>query len=109
MSISKRGQSGEGWTGFYDEPRYSSGYATLFHTIAFMPETHMLKPFKDRVLSTYALMQAMIAQSSICGGVLKKRAQDIAADRDSSPAGAGLEGGQVEVGFDRLSRVMRRG
>jgi hypothetical protein len=78
------GSPGEGWTGFYDEPRYSSGYATLFHTIAFMPETHMLKPFKDRVLSTYALMQAMIAQSSsYAAELLKKRAQDIAADRDS--------------------------
>ncbi len=51
------GNPRDGWDGFYDEPRYSSGYATLFHTIAFMPETHMLKPFTDRVLSTYALMQ----------------------------------------------------
>jgi hypothetical protein len=33
-------------------PRYSSGYASLHHTISFMPETHMLKPYKDRVLST---------------------------------------------------------
>ena len=78
------GSPGEGWPGFYDEPRYSSGYATLFHTIAFMPETHMLKPFKDRVLSTYALMQAMIAQSSkYADELLQKRAGDIAADRDS--------------------------
>jgi hypothetical protein len=78
------GNPNDGWDGFYDEPRYSSGYATLFHTIAFMPETHMLKPFKDRVLSTYELMQAMIAQSSTYASeLLKKRAADIAADRDS--------------------------
>ncbi|MGC4102229.1 M14 family metallopeptidase [Ferruginibacter sp.] len=49
---------------FYDPPRYSSGYAALFETIAFMPETHMLKPFKDRVLSTYALMQTMIEKTA---------------------------------------------
>ncbi|MEP7256702.1 MAG: M14 family metallopeptidase [Ferruginibacter sp.] len=49
---------------FYDPPRYSSGYATLFQTIAFVPETHMLKPYKDRVLSTYALMQTMIEKVS---------------------------------------------
>ena len=49
---------------FYDPPRYSSGYAALFQTISFMPETHMLKPFKDRVLSTYALMETMIEKSS---------------------------------------------
>jgi Zinc carboxypeptidase len=81
----EEGSPGRGWDAFYDEPRYSSGYATLFHTIAFMPETHMLKPFKDRVLSTYALMETMIAQSSAYAGeLLKDRKQDIAGDLDSS-------------------------
>lgn len=50
---------------FYDPPRYSSGYAALFQTIGFVPETHMLKPFKDRVLSTYALMQTMIEKTAV--------------------------------------------
>ncbi|MBL0144834.1 MAG: M14 family metallopeptidase [Chitinophagaceae bacterium] len=50
---------------FFDPPRYSSGYAALFQTIAFVPETHMLKPFKDRVLSTYALMQTVIEKAAI--------------------------------------------
>jgi len=50
---------------FYDPPRYSSGYAALFQTIAFVPETHMLKPYKDRVRSTYALMQTMMEQTSM--------------------------------------------
>lgn len=49
---------------FYDPPRYSSGYAALFQTIGFVPETHMLKPFKERVLSTYALMQTVIEKAS---------------------------------------------
>ena len=49
---------------FYDPPRYSSGYTSLFQTIGFVPETHMLKPYKDRVLSTYALMQTMIEKAS---------------------------------------------
>ncbi|MEO6539503.1 MAG: M14 family metallopeptidase [Ferruginibacter sp.] len=49
---------------FYDPPRYSSGYAALFQTIGFIPETHMLKPFKDRVLSTYAFSQTMIEKAS---------------------------------------------
>ncbi len=49
-----------GIAGFLDHPRYSSGYAALFNTISFMPETHMLKPFKDRVVSTYAFMDGMI-------------------------------------------------
>ncbi len=49
---------------FYDPPRYSSGYAALFQSIGFVPETHMLKPFKDRVLSTYAFMQTVMEKAS---------------------------------------------
>ncbi|MDO9374427.1 MAG: hypothetical protein Q7T76_08410, partial [Ferruginibacter sp.] len=44
---------------FYDPPRYSSGFAALFQTIGFIPETHMLKPYKDRVRSTYDLMVSL--------------------------------------------------
>lgn len=54
----------KGWMAFYDPPRYSSGYAALFQTMAFVPETHMLKPYKDRVKSTYDLMQSLIETSS---------------------------------------------
>jgi len=61
----ERSSPDSGMVQFYDPPRYSSGYATLFQTIAFMPETHMLKPFADRVRSTYALMQTFIEQSGI--------------------------------------------
>ncbi|HNF02431.1 MAG TPA: M14 family metallopeptidase, partial [Ferruginibacter sp.] len=43
------GSPDKGMMMFYDPPRYSSGYAALFQTIGFVPETHMLKPFKDRV------------------------------------------------------------
>lgn len=49
-----------GWPEYWDSPRYSSGYATLWHTFAFVPETHMLKSYEQRVRSTYALMQCFI-------------------------------------------------
>lgn len=58
------GNPRSGWTAFYDPPRYSAGYAALFHTIAYTPETHMLKPFKERVKSTYDLMCVIIAESA---------------------------------------------
>ena len=35
----------DGIEDFLDLPRFSTGYAALHHTIGFMPETHMLKPF----------------------------------------------------------------
>ncbi len=56
---------------FIDPPRYSSGYAALFNTLAFMPETHMLKPFKERVQSTYDLMLTFIEQGSLSAKEIK--------------------------------------
>ena len=50
-----------GITGFLETPRYSTGYAALHHTIGFMPETHMLKPFVQRVESTYQFMANVIS------------------------------------------------
>lgn len=50
----------EGYTQFMDSPRYSSGYTTLFHTIGFIIETHMLKPFDVRVSATYRFIETMI-------------------------------------------------
>lgn len=49
---------------FYETPRYSSGYAALFNTIGFISETHMLKPFKDRVLATYDLLKTLADKTS---------------------------------------------
>lgn len=34
----------DGVYAFYDKPRFSSGYAALYHSIPFVIETHMLKP-----------------------------------------------------------------
>lgn len=53
-----------GWMAYADGPRYSSGYTTLFHTFGFVPETHMLKPYKQRVDATYALMECFISFTS---------------------------------------------
>lgn len=49
-----------GWSQFMDYPRYSTGYTTLFNSLGMMVETHMLKPYKDRVDQTYELMESMI-------------------------------------------------
>lgn len=50
----------KGFSQFMDYPRYSTGYTSLFNTLGMMVETHMLKPYKQRVEGTYALMKAMI-------------------------------------------------
>ena len=50
----------KGWSEFWDSPRYSSGYTSLWNTFSFTPETHMLKPYKQRVEATRALMESFI-------------------------------------------------
>ena len=45
---------------FLETARFSTGYAALHHTIGFMPETHMLKPFKDRYESMRALVESAL-------------------------------------------------
>lgn len=50
----------KGYEQFMDSPRYSTGYSTLFNTIGTVPETHMLKPYKDRVKVTYENMLSYI-------------------------------------------------
>lgn len=49
-----------GIEGFLETARYSTGYAALHHTIGFMPETHMLKPYGQRVESTYRFMENVL-------------------------------------------------
>ncbi len=49
-----------GIIGFMESPRYATGYTALYNTIGFVPETHMLKPFDQRVKATYQLMENMI-------------------------------------------------
>ena len=55
------GQTPEsGLRAFLESPRYSTGYAALFNTIGFMPETHMLKAFAPRVHATYDFLKTML-------------------------------------------------
>jgi len=49
-----------GFSQFMDHPRYSTGYTTLWNCLGMMVETHMLKPYKQRVEATYELMKSMI-------------------------------------------------
>ncbi|HZX27231.1 MAG TPA: M14 family zinc carboxypeptidase, partial [Telluria sp.] len=51
----------DGIAEFLETPRFSTGYAALHHTIGFMPETHMLKPFADRYESMRALVESALA------------------------------------------------
>ncbi|MBN2699298.1 MAG: hypothetical protein JXR52_10780 [Bacteroidales bacterium] len=71
-----------GIVGFMDYPRYTSGYGSLFNTLCFTVETHMFKPFSDRVLSTWHLLREMLRMTSIFKSSI--RAAKLMADMDKT-------------------------
>ena len=49
-----------GFSQFMDHPRYSTGYTSLWNSFGVMIETHMLKPYEDRVHATYEFLKTLI-------------------------------------------------
>jgi Zinc carboxypeptidase. len=67
----------KGWKQFHEGPRFASGFTALFQTFGFVPETHMLKTFRQRTDATYALMQSFIGVASSHAEAIKSaRAAD---------------------------------
>ncbi|MFN8207770.1 MAG: M14 family metallopeptidase [Bacteroidales bacterium] len=63
--VETRGETPEsGIELFPDQPRFFSGYATLFNTLAFVSEAHMLKPYSVQVEATLRLLETMLAFGS---------------------------------------------
>ena len=50
----------KGFGQFSDSPRYTTGYTSLFNTIGYVVETHMLKSYAIRVKATYDFMLSTI-------------------------------------------------
>jgi len=50
----------QGLKEYMDTPRYSTGYTTLFNTMGYVTEAHMLKPYPVRVESTYEFLKSVI-------------------------------------------------
>ena len=65
----------KGFSQFFDNARFSTGYTTLFNCLGIMLETHMLKPYKQRVEGTYAFMESIME-------VVEKNADTIKTIRD---------------------------
>lgn len=56
----------KGIVAFNDLPRYAMGYASLFHALSFTVETHMLKPFPERVEVTRQFIDELIGWTKEC-------------------------------------------
>lgn len=64
-------------------PRFSTGYGDLRHLATVLVETHSLKPYRQRVLGTYVLVEAALRAVGEHGAELRAAQQ---ADRQSRPA-----------------------
>lgn len=63
----------DGWTQFLDTPRYSSGFAAMFQVPAIVSETHMLKPFEQRVEAQRRLLVVGLQLLAERGAELRDR------------------------------------
>lgn len=70
----------KGFSQFMDSPRYSTGYTTLFNSLGFMIETHMLKPFDIRVKATYDFLETVLEIAKTDGSKIKQLRQARLAD-----------------------------
>lgn len=53
------GSPDKGMQGFLESPRFASGYSALFNAFPFVTETHMLKPFPQRVDATFLFLEVL--------------------------------------------------
>ena len=74
----------QGIRAFLDSPRYSSGYAALYNAFSFMPETHMLKPFSERVRSTHAFLHTILSHLNKNKEAIQKARSDAFLEIQSS-------------------------
>jgi hypothetical protein len=62
--INSDGDPSKGIYDFMDLPRFSSGYAALFHALPFVSESHMLKPYDARVNAQKILLRSLATISA---------------------------------------------
>lgn len=54
----------DGFRAGVEEPRYSTGYTSLYNSLSFMTETHIFKPFQDRVNATMDFISCLLSFTS---------------------------------------------
>lgn len=73
----------QGLLGYPFTPRYSQAYGDMVHMASILIENHSLKPFRQRVLGTYVLIEESLRQLAEHGRELRTATQ---ADQRERPA-----------------------
>ncbi len=74
------GAPDKGFPAFMDSPRYATGYTTLFNTMGTVAETHMLKPYAERVRATYEYMLSSMEYVGKNRSEIQKKMMESAAE-----------------------------
>ncbi|MGB0979831.1 MAG: hypothetical protein ACPGVV_10570, partial [Croceimicrobium sp.] len=78
----------DGYAAFMDLPRYASGYTALFHSLGFITEAHMFKPYPDRVAATFEFLNQSLSFAELEESAIKeafKAAQAWELEADAFP------------------------
>lgn len=62
----------DGYAAFMDLPRYASGYTALFHSLGFITEAHMFKPYPDRVAATFEFLNQSLSFAELEESAIKE-------------------------------------
>lgn len=65
-----------GLVDFLETPRFSTGYTAQHNCLGFVTETHMWKPYNDRVWATYDLLLSFVALANTESKVIYRLHQD---------------------------------
>ena len=90
----------EGIAGFLETPRFSTGYAALFNTLGFVTETHMFKPYKERVEATKQFLISSLKFTSLNSETIaarRKEAKKYCASQKQFPLSWKLDTTQSEM------------
>ncbi|HEX5001520.1 MAG TPA: M14 family zinc carboxypeptidase [Bacteroidia bacterium] len=78
----------EGIYAYSESARYTTGYAALFQSFSFVTETHMLKPFAERVKSTISFIRSAVEFTALNAAEIQRiRKQTRAGFRNAETMG----------------------
>jgi murein tripeptide amidase MpaA len=72
----------KGIVSWFASARFSNGYGDLVHVPTVLVENHSLKPYNQRVLGTYVLLEQSLRTMNLKGVELKKAIEEDCARRD---------------------------
>lgn len=64
-SMDRSGMPDSGICDFLETPRFATGFTAQFQCYGFISESHMLKPFNERVQATHQVMKGLLRMTSI--------------------------------------------